>query len=94
VSQIVMLDKSPHKNGARLFINWILSREGQLLQYADSYAVPVHGALQSSRFVPFSDTITGKRRLVRDDGVLGSETDKKMTEMWNSYWTGSGARKK
>ena len=26
VSQIVMLDKSPHKNGARLFINWILSR--------------------------------------------------------------------
>ena len=94
VSQIVMLDKSPHKNGARLFINWILSREGQLLQYADSYAVPVHEALQSSRFVPFSDTITGKRRLVRDDGVLGSETDKKMTEMWNNYWTGSGGGKK
>jgi hypothetical protein len=44
--------------------------------------------------VPFSDTITGKRRLVRDDGVLGSETDKKMTEMWNNYWTGSGGGKK
>jgi hypothetical protein len=25
---------------------------------------------------------------------LGSETDKKMTEMWNNYWTGSGGGKK
>jgi ABC-type Fe3+ transport system substrate-binding protein len=94
VSQIVMLEKSPHKNGARLFINWMLSREGQLLQYAESDAVPIHKALQSSRFVPFSDTIAGKRQSVRDDALLGSETHKKMLNMWNAYWTGPEGRKK
>jgi ABC-type uncharacterized transport system YnjBCD substrate-binding protein len=87
LSQIVMLEKAAHKNGARLFINWMLSREGQLLQYADSAAVPVHKALQSARFVPFSETVTGKPHLVRDDALLGGELHRKMLKVWDTYWT-------
>lgn len=93
LSQIVLLEKSTHKNGARLFINWVLSREGQILQNAWGDAVPVHKALQSGRFIPFPDTTTGKSRVIRDDGVLGSETDQKMTRTWNSYWAGGGKKK-
>jgi iron(III) transport system substrate-binding protein len=89
-SQIVMLEKSPHKNGARLFINWILSREGQILQYADTFAVPAHKGLQSPQFLPFSETITGKPHIVRDDELLVSDTNKKMQELWERYWTASG----
>jgi ABC-type Fe3+ transport system substrate-binding protein len=90
VSQIAMLEKSPHKNAARLFINWMVSREGQILQYEKTFAVPVHKALQTQRFLPFADTIIGKPELVRDDALLGSDQNKKMMETWNGYWTAGG----
>ena len=33
-SPIAMLKKSPHKDGSRIFINWLISKEGQLVQHA------------------------------------------------------------
>lgn len=87
VSQIAMIDKSPHKNGARLFINWMLSREAQLIQYATTLAMPIHKAFQTPRFVPFADTILGKPHLVRDDALLKSPIADKMQATWDSYWT-------
>jgi len=92
VSQIAMLDKAPHKNAARLFINWMVSREGQILQYATTFAVPVHKALQLPQFVPFAETIVGKRANIRDDALLVSDTNKKMGELWDSYWGGGAAK--
>jgi iron(III) transport system substrate-binding protein len=94
VSQIAMLDKSARKNAARLFINWMVSREGQLLQYAATFAVPVHKALQLPQFLPFADTIVGKRANVRDDALLVSDTNKKMTELWDAYWAATPGTKK
>jgi iron(III) transport system substrate-binding protein len=93
LSQIAMLDKSPHKNAARLFINWMVSREGQIVQYTTTFAVPVHKALQLPQFVPFTDTIVGKRADVREDALLVSDTNKKMSELWDTYWTSPGAKK-
>lgn len=86
VSQIVLLEQSPHRNAARIFINWVLSREGQLVQYNETFGVPVHKALQLPQFLSFPDTILGKRVLVRDDALLGDEKHKKMLKMWNGYW--------
>jgi iron(III) transport system substrate-binding protein len=93
LSQIVMMEKSPHRNGARIFINWILSREGQLLQYYDSYVIPVHEALQQPRFVSVFDSIKGKKKNIRDDTLLGSPMHKKMLKTWNSYWSGATGSK-
>jgi iron(III) transport system substrate-binding protein len=92
VSQIAMLEKAPHKNAARLFINWMVSREGQIMQYASSFAVPVHKDLQLPQFVPFADTITGKKANVRDDALLVSDTNKKMDALWDKYWGGSAPK--
>lgn len=86
VSQIAMLEKSPHKNGARLFINWILSREGQIVQYATTFAAPVHKALQNPKFLMFADTIMGKPHLIRDDAMLSGDTSDKMHELWDALW--------
>lgn len=97
LSQIVMLEKAKNKNGARLFINWILSREGQFMQYAKSFAVPVHSALRSPRFLAFAETITGKRQIIRDDAMLGSDMHKRMLKLWKSSWTspvGKGRKRK
>ena len=93
LSQIAMLEKSPRKNAARIFINWMVSREGQILQYAKTFAVPVHKALQLPQFVPFADTIVGKRAVVRDDAILVSDTNKKMSELWDSYWAAAPGSK-
>lgn len=90
VSQIAMLEKAPHGNASRVFINWMLSREGQIMQYIETAAVPVHKAMQSAQFLPFSDTILGKPHLVRDDAMLGSDLNKKMVETWEKYWTNQG----
>lgn len=94
VSQIAMLDKSPHKNGARLFINWMLSREAQLIQFATTMAMPIHKAFQTPRFVPFADTILGKPHLVRDDALLKSPISAKMQETWDGLWVAPVAGEK
>lgn len=87
VSQIVMLEKAKQKNGARIFINWLLSKEGQIMQYAKTKNVPIHKDLQDPRFVPFIDTIKGKPSIVRDDELIGSALHRKVSKTWESYWT-------
>lgn len=87
-SPIVLLEKSPRKNAGRLFVNWILSREGQMMQYYDSYVVPVHKDLQIPPFVSDFVNVAGKQRNVRDESSLGSDIHKKMLGVWNGYWAG------
>lgn len=94
LSQIVMIEQSPRKNAARLFINWMLSREGQLVQFAETSAVPVHKSLQLPRFLPFPDTMLGKPVQVRDDALLDSPLHLKMVKTWEQYWGPSGSKKK
>lgn len=97
LSQIVMLEKAKNKNGARIFINWLLSREGQLLQYLHSNSVPIHKALQQRQFIPFADTILGKPSVIRDDELLGSDLHKALSKTWATYWTkpvGKGRKRK
>ena len=94
LSQIAMLQKSPHANAARLFINWMVSREGQIAQYATTFAVPVHKALQLPQFVPFADTIVGKQARASATTRCSSATlNKKMSELWDSYWNASATKK-
>jgi iron(III) transport system substrate-binding protein len=92
LSQIVMLEKSPRKNASRLFLNWILSREGQMMQYYDSYVVPVHKDLQIPPFVSDFVNVSGKKKNIRDESLLGSDMQKKMLEVWNGYWAASTGR--
>jgi iron(III) transport system substrate-binding protein len=97
VSPIGIVDKSPHKNAARVFVNWLLSREGQLMQYYKSYIIPAHTALDLPRFSSVSDLVKGKKRSIRDDEILGTDMHKAMLKMWNGHWTspvGEGPKKK
>jgi ABC-type Fe3+ transport system substrate-binding protein len=93
VSQIALLDKSPRKNAGRLFVNWMISREGQILQYVETSAVPVHKALQTPTFIPFGDTILDKPKLIRDDDVLESDANKAMVKTWTELWGAQGGAK-
>lgn len=88
VSPIAMLDQSKNKNGAKLFINWILSREGQIMQYYDSYVIPAHKDLDQPRFNSVYDQIKGKTKSIRDDAILGGPLQKKMLKAWRTHWAG------
>ena len=85
LSQIVMLEKAERKNGARIFINWLISREGQIMQYVANASVPVHKSLQDTRFIPFSETIVGKSSIARGEDMFGDAATK-MDETWSAHW--------
>jgi ABC-type Fe3+ transport system substrate-binding protein len=86
VSQVVLLEKSQHKNAAMVFINWLMSAEGQLQQYAASQLEPVNKALQLPQFIPFADTIIGKPIVVRGEDMFGTALNDSMEKEWATHW--------
>ncbi len=50
---------------AKIFLNWLLSKEGQIAQYAFEYATPLNDQLRA-KLLPFSDQILGRENSFRD----------------------------
>jgi iron(III) transport system substrate-binding protein len=93
VSEMAILKGSPNINSARLFINWFLSKEGQIAQYVADYAPPVHKDLQRKEFVPFADQIIGKPLAFRDpESEL--KIQPKLLEFWDELWLRGGGRRR
>jgi iron(III) transport system substrate-binding protein len=93
VSEMAILKNSPNINSARLFINWFLSKEGQVAQYVADYAPPVHKDLQRKEFVPFADQIIGKPLAFRDpESEL--KIQPKLLEFWDELWLKGGGRRR
>ena len=90
VSQLMMLKGSPAPNGSLIFLNWFLSKEGQLAQYAGDYSIPVHKDLeQDPHFLPFPDEVLGKKLAWRDEEKIRVEFPKLMA-VYGPLWTGAG----
>ena len=89
-STIGVLKDNPDINASRLFVNWLLSKEGQLGQYAAEGSPPVHGDLQKLGFMPFPGEIAGKQIAFRNPELL-DEDIKAMFRVLNPYWEGSAA---
>jgi iron(III) transport system substrate-binding protein len=87
VSQIGILKGNPHPNAARVWVNWFLSREGQIAQYRADLATPLHRDLQTTDFIPFPEQFKGRKIAARepDDGDV-----EKLNAIWTSYWTKAG----
>jgi iron(III) transport system substrate-binding protein len=93
VSEMGILKGAPNLNSARIFINWFLSKEGQIAQYVADYAPPVHKDLRRKEFVPFADEILPKKGAVRDPA---SELDvqPKLLAYWDELWLKSGGKRR
>jgi iron(III) transport system substrate-binding protein len=90
VSQLLMLKGSPAPNGARMFLDWFLSKEGQIAQYAGDYSIPVHKDLERDRrFLPFPDEIVGKPVAMRDESRIQTDMPKLMA-VYEPLWLGAG----
>lgn len=80
-SQIGIMKGNPRPHAARLWTNWMLSREAQLAQYVADKAPPSHKALQRREFLVYPDQIIGRQL------AQGNEEHKREAyEMWQQYW--------
>jgi ABC-type Fe3+ transport system substrate-binding protein len=84
-----ILKGNPHPNAARLWVNWFLSKEGQIAQFGADEATPIHRDLQIPAFVPFPEEIVGRTIAVRTAESL-SEMDQVNAE-WMKYWAKIGS---
>ena len=69
-----LMDKSPHPNAAKILINWLLSRDGQIAVQRDHEAAGLTDSLRID--IPKTDV---RPMMRRRDGV-------KYLEMWNPAW--------
>lgn len=80
VSEMVLLRNAPNIEAARLFANWLLSREGQIAQFEQDHSPPVHKDLQTDKFLLFPEEVLGKQTTFRDMEV------KAMAETFHAHW--------
>jgi iron(III) transport system substrate-binding protein len=79
---------NPHRNGARLFVNWLLSKEGQLAaKWADD-AVPAHKGLERKELMSYPEEILGKPTAPLSQAVLDLMPE--IAAKWHEAWTRAG----
>lgn len=64
-SSVSVIRNNPNINASKLFMNWLISKEGQVAQFASDGSPPVHSGLQDHGFMPFPEEIAGKKIAVR-----------------------------
>jgi iron(III) transport system substrate-binding protein len=93
VSEMGILKGAPNINAARMFVNWFLSKEGQIAQYVADYAPPVHKDLRRKEFVPFAEEIIPKKGAFRDP-VIEVEIQPKLLAFWDELWMRGGGKRR
>jgi iron(III) transport system substrate-binding protein len=93
VSEMGILKGAPNINSARIFVNWFLSKEGQIAQYVGDYAPPVHKELRRKEFVPYAEEILTKKGAFRDPAIE-VEIQPKLLAFWDELWMRSGGRRR
>ncbi|MEE8516550.1 MAG: extracellular solute-binding protein [Alphaproteobacteria bacterium] len=85
VSELAVMRGNPHMNASLLFVDWFMSKEGQIAQYAANKAPPVHRELQTQNFLAFPDQILGKKIAFRSPELM-ERTMVKVFKVWDPAW--------
>ena len=81
---MAILKGTPNIDAARLFANWLLSKEGQIAQFYADHATPIHKDLQTKEFLTFPAELAGKPLAFRSP-ELENRTEE-LLKLWNPYW--------
>lgn len=81
-----IMRNSAHINGAKVFMNWLISREGQIAQFWADESTPVRPDMQRKEFLPYPDEVAGKKVATPGD----DETKAKLQKRWNALWLQGG----
>ncbi len=95
VQTVVALRGNPHPDAARIYINWMLSKEGQIAQYYAIQASSVRDELQIPELVAFPEQLKGKKKSFRDPQLL-HDVWPQVLATWRANWDkaagGGGAK--
>jgi ABC-type Fe3+ transport system substrate-binding protein len=80
-TQMGILAGNPHMNAAKMWANWMLSREAQLGQFIAEGSPPVNKALQVPQLTVYPEKTVG-RHLVQGR----EEQVPEVYAMWRQYW--------
>lgn len=83
------IKQTPSPYAAKIYINWLLSREGQLAQFAAMEGAPSHSALQSPQFITFADELVGKKKAFRSPNMVEEDWPELLAN-WDKIWQGAG----
>ena len=92
-SALGVLKGTPGTGASKLFVNWLISKEGQLAQFAADGNPPIHKELQARGFTAYPDEIRGKKIAFRDPELLGDDM-KALYKILNPYLKGGTRSKK
>jgi ABC-type Fe3+ transport system substrate-binding protein len=85
-NEMAIMRHAPDNNAAHLFMNWALSKEGQVSQFETDGGSPTHKAFQNDdRFIAYADTIRGKEIAFRTPELL-AEQGPRVIELWEANW--------
>lgn len=87
LSEIGVLKASPAVNQGLLFVNWLVSREGQLAQYVASEYDPIHEDLREAGLESLPGKLKGKKINVLTIDILEKYGDE-VGALWQTYWSG------
>jgi iron(III) transport system substrate-binding protein len=89
-SAMVVINKSPHSNAAKLYVNWFLSKEAQIAQYYADGSPPIHKDMQDPRFLLYADQIIGKQTAPRYPKLLEQDMPE-VAKLWDAHWQKASA---
>jgi len=89
ISELVIIKGSKVPNASKIFLNWYLSREGQIAQYYATGGAPVHKGLQEIGFSAYPEQIKGKKAAVRSADSLENEFTLAL-RAWHAGWKAAG----
>jgi iron(III) transport system substrate-binding protein len=87
---IGIISNNPHPNAARLFVNWVLSKEGQIALHVHDEEIPSHTGLPKERFQAYPKELEGKKVAPSSAAVVRSIPA--LMEKWHKLWVAAGGQ--
>jgi len=85
---IAIVAGTPRLDAAKLFVNWILSKEGQVALARAGQIIPAHKGLQVAELLPYPKEVLGKTLAPIDARVR--EVGPAIAEKWHELWMSAG----
>jgi iron(III) transport system substrate-binding protein len=84
-TQIGILRGSPAVNGAKIFLDWYLSKEGQIGLHAATGGVPAHKDFQRPEFLNYPEQVANPNKKVVVDNLDVTILDE-LQKLWTLGW--------